>query len=442
MHKEELTRGQSLRGFILATVAFLAIFAATAVPIPLYADYQITIGLTTADISNTMFTYLMAVTLTLLFAGRISDSCGRTAVTSFTLMLAILGCILFMGARSGADVLLARFVQGLSAGLGMSAVSALVIDCVGERHLGWGSAVASCGSMFGIMLGSVGVGVLYGIVPNMAVVYGVMIAILAACLFLMPIVHEPLDRTVSLRASVRPRIYVPRDCRNLFAVVCVCYLGTWLVSCFFQSFAAPIAYGCFGETSPLAGSIILALVMAPAMVGGPLVQRMDPRRALFAGMVVVTSSAALMAVCVALRSELAFMAVCTLFSVASGVCVSTALRMLLLEVSVLRVSAILSSVNLVAYAGSAVTGAVCGVLLEATSFAVVFAVMALVLVGATLFIAASARTPRAKRETKRLTLGRFRKMKGMGEGGFSRGEATPQSAQAPCETEAAALRAL
>ena len=38
MHKEELTDGQSLRGFALATIAFLAIFAATAIPIPLYAD--------------------------------------------------------------------------------------------------------------------------------------------------------------------------------------------------------------------------------------------------------------------------------------------------------------------------------------------------------------------------------------------------------------------
>lgn len=69
MHKEELTDGQSLRGFALATIAFLAIFAATAIPIPLYADYQATIGLTTADISNTMFTYLTGVALTLFSPG-------------------------------------------------------------------------------------------------------------------------------------------------------------------------------------------------------------------------------------------------------------------------------------------------------------------------------------------------------------------------------------
>ncbi len=264
MHKAHLTDAQSLRGFILATFAFLAIFASTAVPIPLYADYQVTIGLTTADISNTMFTYLTGVSLTLFLAGRVSDSLGRVPVASLTVMLAVFGCIMFLRAGSGADVLAARFVQGLAAGLGMSAVSSLVIDCVGEKHLIWGSTVASCGAMFGIMVGSIGVGVLYDLVPDLTVIYGVMIAILVLCLFLVNFVHEPLDRTVSLRASIRPRIFIPHDCRHLFAAVAVVYLSTWMVGCFFQSFSAPIAYGCFGATSPLPGSVILALAMVPS----------------------------------------------------------------------------------------------------------------------------------------------------------------------------------
>ena len=335
MHKEELTDGQSLRGFALATIAFLAIFAATAIPIPLYADYQATIGLTTADISNTMFTYLTGVALTLLLAGRISDAFGRTPVTSLTLMLAIAGCIMFMMADSGAAVLAARFVQGLSAGFGMSAVSALVIDCVGEKHLGWGSTVASCGAMVGIMIGSVAVGVLYDVVPSIAVLYGIMIVILAVCLFLMPVVHEPLDQTLSLRAVMRVRVYIPTDNRRLFAVVAVCYLATWLVSCFYQSFSAPIAQQCFGETSPLAGSVILALIMAPSLLGGPLVQRFEPKRTLVISMAAVTVTTALMALFVLMGAELLFMADCALFSFAMGVAVSVSLRLLLLRVSVL-----------------------------------------------------------------------------------------------------------
>ncbi len=429
MHKEELTDGQSLRGFALATIAFLAIFAATAIPIPLYADYQATIGLTTADISNTMFTYLTGVALTLLLAGRISDAFGRTPVTSLTLMLAIVGCIMFMMADSGAAVLAARFVQGLSAGFGMSAVSALVIDCVGEKHLGWGSTVASCGAMVGIMIGSVAVGILYDVVPSIAVLYGIMIVILAACLFLMPVVHEPLDQTLSLRAVLRVRVYIPTDNRRLFAVVAVCYLATWLVSCFYQSFSAPIAQQCFGETSPLAGSVILALIMAPSLLGGPLVQRFEPKRTLVVSMTAVTLTTALMALFILMGAELLFMADCALFSFAMGVAVS--LRLLLLRVSVLRVSAILASVNLVAYAGSAITGVICGILLEATSFAFVFAAMAAVLVAASLFVAVCLRAPSEKKKDGRLTLSRFRKMKGMGEPSApepATGEAAPEDA--------------
>ena len=260
------------------------------------------------------------------------------------------------------------------------------------------------------MIGSVAVGILYDIVPSIAVLYGIMIVILAVCLFLMPVVHEPLDQTLSLRAVMRVRVYIPTDNRCLFAVVAVCYLATWLVSCFYQSFSAPIAQQCFGETSPLAGSVILALIMAPSLLGGPLVQRFEPKRTLVVSMAAVTATTALMALCVLMGAELLFMGDCALFSFAMGVAVSVSLRLLLLRVSVLRVSAIL---------------------LEATSFAFVFAAMAAVLVAASLFVAVCLRAPSEKKKDGRLTLSRFRKMKGMGESSApepATGEAVPEDA--------------
>lgn len=182
-----------------------------------------------------------------------------------------------------------------------------------------------------------------------------------------------------------------------------------MVGCFFQSFSAPIAYGCFGATSPLPGSVILALAMAPSVLGGPLVQRFRPKRTLVVSMGVTTASVAALALFVATGAEGAFMVACGLFSVAMGAALATALRMLLLEVNVLQVSAILSSVNLVAYAGSAVTGLLCGALLGATSYVVVFAVMTLVLAVSCAFVVATVRTARARKKSKRLTLRRFHK---------------------------------
>lgn len=224
----------------------------------------------------------------------------------------------------------------------MSAVSALVIDCVGERHLGWGSTVASCGAMVGIMIGSVAVGILYDIVPSIAVLYGIMIVILAVCLFLMPVVHEPLDQTLSLRAVMRVRVYIPTDNRRLFAVVAVCYLATWLVSCFYQSFSAPIAQQCFRRDLAFGRS-----VSGPHH--GAVASRRPPRAALRAqahprrlhggrdGHHGADGAMRPHGRRASVHGD------CALFSFAMGVAVSVSLRLLLLRVSVLRVSAILAS---------------------------------------------------------------------------------------------------
>ena len=170
---------------------------------------------------------------------------------------------------------------------------------------------------------------------------------------------------------------------------------------------------------------------AGAVGGGPLVLGLERKRWLVGSMGAVRAWTALMALCVLMGAELLFMGDCALFSFAMGVAVSVSLRLLLLRVSVLRVSAILASVNLVAYAGSAITGVVCGILLEATSFAFVFAAMAAVLVAASLFVAVCLRAPSEKKKDGRLTLSRFRKMKGMGESSApepATGEAVPEDA--------------
>lgn len=388
MERKELTRSQSLRGFAVATFAFLALFASTAVPIPLYADYQATIGLTTADVSNTMLTYLTGVTLVLLLAGRVSDMAGRIPITALTLMLGIGGCLLFLGAQSASDVLWGRFVQGLAAGFAMSAGSALVVDCAGDDHLSWGTTVASCGAMFGIMLGSVGAGALYDAVPDTTVVYGTMIALLIACLLMLPLVPEPLAARASLRSVLRVRPFVPPRHRRLFAVVACAYLASWTVACFFQSFSAPIAYDCFGEQSPLAGALVLSFVMAPSLAGGPLVTRFDPNRVLVASTAAMALSVLAIGAFVALVWEAPFLAACIVFSLLMGICVATSLRMLLSRVSMVDLSAVLSSVNLLAYAGTAVTGVLSGALLQATSFPVVFGAQALCIVAAGAYMAA------------------------------------------------------
>ncbi len=375
MEKRVLTRRQARRGFLAATIIFLAVFASTAIPIPLYSTYQETIGLTTTDISNTMLTYLVGVVFMLLFAGRISDALGRKPVTIITIMFAIVGCVMFMGAQNAPSVLAARFVQGITSGLSMSAISTLVIDCASYYHLSWGSIVSSCGPMFGIMLGSLGVGALFAVIPSITVAFALMIAILLASMLLMIFVPEPIAKRASFRASLKVRFFVPKNARLLYLITGALYVATWSVGCFFQSFSAPIATSCFDATTPLLGSAILATTMAPSVLGDPLTSRLRPSVALRAASVVFLLSCVGLTFMVDSHIAWLYLVVCVIFSLAMGSCVSTSLRMLLLAVDASRTSAIVSSVNLTAYIGSAIATVLTGMLLNATSYFVVFAAL-------------------------------------------------------------------
>lgn len=57
---------KDLRSAIIAACAMLLTFAAVAVPVPLYAEYKIALGLTDADISLTMVSYLAGVLIVLM----------------------------------------------------------------------------------------------------------------------------------------------------------------------------------------------------------------------------------------------------------------------------------------------------------------------------------------------------------------------------------------
>ena len=85
----------SLRSAIIAAVAMMATFAAAALPIPLYADYQATLGLTDSDVSLTTVYYLAGVLVVLFMGGSLSDALGHKPMVAASLAFGALGCALF-----------------------------------------------------------------------------------------------------------------------------------------------------------------------------------------------------------------------------------------------------------------------------------------------------------------------------------------------------------
>lgn len=125
--QDAATSPKTILGLLAASFAFLFLFTSSAVPIPLYSEYRVSIGLTDAAISIAMVSYLVGVCGVLFVAGSISDAIGYRASAVIGLVLGIGGCLIFSQVGSVPMLFAARFCQGLSCGMAMSAISAWII---------------------------------------------------------------------------------------------------------------------------------------------------------------------------------------------------------------------------------------------------------------------------------------------------------------------------
>lgn len=77
----DASNAKNLRSAIIAACAMLLTFAAVAVPVPLYAEYKIALGLTDAGISLTMVSYLTGVLIVLMMLNAILLPLAQETVT-------------------------------------------------------------------------------------------------------------------------------------------------------------------------------------------------------------------------------------------------------------------------------------------------------------------------------------------------------------------------
>ena len=380
---------QGVRGLVIATFAFVTVFAASAVPIPLYSEYKGAIGLTDADISATMLMYLFGVVLTLFLSGSLSDAAGRRPLAAASLLLAMLGCFLFLRAADPTIVLVARAVQGVSCGLAMSAVSALVVDSAVGRYEGFGLAVAGCGALLGVMAGSLAVGFLSLVTQQHALIYWIMIALLALGAILIPAAPETVVSRVPLRTACKPVIGVDAKLRGVLPIAACAYVASWGVGTFFQSFSSPVE--CFGSSDPFMASAILALSMAPSALGAPLEARMPSGVSLRVSMAALLVFTCAMCVAMAAGALGAFLVLVALFGLSTGMCLSGSLRLLFARADMRGTATVVSTINLIGYTGSAVLSGMMGALVGATTLVGVLAALAVFAAVATVLVFARTR---------------------------------------------------
>lgn len=367
----------AMRGAIVGTVALVTVFAAASAPIPLYATWQQQLGISASDVSMTIVMYLFGVLTVLFFAGSLSDASGRRPTVGAALACGVAGCLLFMGLSNGPMLQFARFVQGVSCALSMSATSAFVIDCTSERHRTFGMTIASTGYLIGLTVGSLGIGFFATVSTAYWQVFAVMAVIMLATMLALPFAPETVHKRITWKKAVKPMTHVPAHLRKLLPIVAGGYISTWSVGFFFQSLATPASVDYFAATDPLIPSLVLALAMAPSALGGPLSARIGTRSSMVFGYIIMFCAAAALEFCMLLGVLVPYLLIEVVFAITSGMILSSSLHMLISASTPQENASVVTLANLSGYVGSTVVSTIQTALTATFDLATVYAIIAL-----------------------------------------------------------------
>ena len=366
-----------MRGAIVGTVALVTVFAAASAPIPLYATWQQQLGISASDVSMTIVMYLFGVLTVLFFAGSLSDASGRRPTVGAALACGVAGCLLFMGLSNGPMLQLARFVQGVSCALSMSATSAFVIDCTSERHRTFGMTIASTGYLIGLTVGSLGIGFFATVSTAYWQVFAVFAIIMLITMLALPFTPETVHNRITLKKAIKPMTHVPAHLRGLLPIVAGGYISTWSIGFFFQSLATPASVDYFAATDPLIPSLVLALAMAPSALGGPLSARIGTRPSMIFGYSIMFCAAAVLEVCMLMGVLVPYLLIEVVFAITSGMILSSSLHMLISASTPQENASVVTLANLSGYVGSTVVSTIQTALTATFDLATVYAIIAL-----------------------------------------------------------------
>jgi MFS family permease len=366
---EERRGGQQSRvGFAGAACSLVAVFAASASPIPLYELYRRTDGLTHADLSLTAVAYFVAVMAALLVFGRLSDHVGRRPVALAALLITAAGTLVLTDVHSVAPLIAGRVLQGIGCGLASSALAAFIVDSAPASPSWLASAVTTGSPMVGLTVGALGSGALaeYGPAPR-TLVYLVGAGVLVACAVLIVAARETVARAPGAIAGLRPQVRVPPAARALLPAASATFVATWALGGFYQAFGPSVAADQLGTTNTLIAAVIFASLMAPSAIGAPLAGRTSPAGAQRIGIVVFFAAVVAILLSLHAGTVVPFIIASAVAGAAQGTTFAASMRALLAHAGAAERAGVLSAIYLLSYGGAAIPGLIAGQLSRSVS---------------------------------------------------------------------------
>jgi MFS family permease len=343
--------------FYLEASLAVSFLAGSSAPTPLYGVYQAAWGFSSVLVTVIFGVYALAVLVSLLTFGSLSDYVGRRPVLLVTTFLQALTMLLFASADGVPALLGARVMQGLSTGAAVAAIGAGMLDIDRAK----GTVANAVGPMLGTATGGLLSGVLVQYLPAPThLVYLVLFAVFilqSVGVWLMPESVRPKSGVVG---SLRPRFSLPARLRGPFWVAAPAIVAAWALAGFYASLGPSLVRNMLGSSSLLIGGLALFVLAASGAAVTFLLRERSSHQLLSTGTALLVAGVGVTLVAIGQHSAALFFAGTSLSGMGFGAGFQGAIRTVVALASADERAGVLSVLYVISYAAMGLPAVLAG----------------------------------------------------------------------------------
>jgi MFS family permease len=308
--------------------------------------------------------YVLALLLSLLTVGRLSDFVGRRPVLAAGLIVDSASMAVFLNAESVAWLLVARIVQGVATGAAIGVLGACLLDLQPGGGSRLGSLVNSVAPTLGLALGALVTGVLVQYAPHptrlVFAIFAGLFLILALAILAVP---ETVQRTRGAVAAMRPQIAVPQPAHHAFARAVPTMVATWALGGLVLSVGGSLLGSVFDQTNHAVVGVVISLFAAAGASSALIARDLAPAFMTRVGTAVLAFGTGLFIWALATSSLTVFIVACLVAGTGFGAAFLGALRSVIQLAQPHERAALLSAVYVVSYLAFSLPALVAGLLI-------------------------------------------------------------------------------
>src|ERR1700689_1401995 len=342
--------------FVLASL-IVTLLASSAAPTPLYAIYQAKWHFTPITTTIVFGVYAMAVLVSLLTLGRLSDHVGRRPGLLTALAVHAGWLVIFATASGVPELLAARVVQGLSTGAALGAIGAAMLDM--DRELGTFANAVAPG--MGTATGAIASALAVRFLPDPThFIYLALIGVLALQAAAIALMRETVSRAPGALASLRPEITLPRALRAPVLTAVPVLFAVWALAGLYGALGPALVQALTGSGEVVLGALSLFVLAGSAGVSIIALRRAPARTVMGVGVLALIAGVAVTVIAVSLGSVSLFFAGSVIAGVGFGSGFEGGIRLVVPLAAAHERAGLISLIYVVSYLGLGVPAVLAG----------------------------------------------------------------------------------